>query len=137
MLRRLPGGGFGGFPYTAAMHTTSVAAPRFPRHLTPLERARLERLIERLAADPRVVRVRLFGSRARGRSRPDSDIDVAVDLAVPRSRPTERWLLEAAADTGAVPGEPPLQVVPIFAGEPPTALDRVLAREGIELWTRN
>lgn len=119
------------------MNATSVGVPRFPRQVTPLERARLGRLIERLAADPRGVRVRLFGSRARGRSRLDSDIDVAVDLAVPRSRPVERWLLEATADTGALPGEPSLQVVPIFADEHSTSLDGVLARKGIELWTRN
>lgn len=110
-------------------------APRFPPHLTPLERRRLARLIGGIAADPRVVRVRLFGSRARGRSHADSDLDLAVDLAVPRERNLERWLVEASSD--ADPEAPPMQLVAIFAGEPPGRLQRTLAREGIELWTRS
>jgi predicted nucleotidyltransferase len=108
---------------------------RFPSHLTPLECARLARLIGRIAADPRVLRVRLFGSRARGRARADSDLDLAVDLAVRRGRELERWLAEASFD--AELDAPPLQIVPIYAGEPPGRFDRALAREGIELWTRS
>jgi predicted nucleotidyltransferase len=111
------------------------ASLRFPPHLTPLERARLARLIGCIAADPRVIRVRLFGSRARGRSHADSDLDLAVDLAVPRERDLERWLGEAASDDE--PEAPPLQLVAIFAGEPPGRLGRTLEREGIELWKRN
>jgi predicted nucleotidyltransferase len=30
------------------------------------------------ASDPRVLEVRLFGSRAKGTSRPDSDVDLAI-----------------------------------------------------------
>jgi predicted nucleotidyltransferase len=115
----------------------SALQPHFPPHLTPLERERLGRLIERIAVDPRVVRVRLFGSRARGRSRADSDLDLAVDLAVPRERAIERWLVDASTDSAAAPEAPPLQIVAVFAGEPPSRLDRALVREGIELWTRS
>ncbi len=109
----------------------------FPLHLTPLERVRIARAIERLAAEPRVLRIRLFGSRARGRSRPDSDLDLAVDVAAPRHRDLEGWLAETAFDRDDEPAAPLLQVVPIFAGEPPGRLARALARESIELWTRS
>lgn len=110
---------------------------RFPPHLTPFERARLGRLIARLAADPRITRVRLFGSRARARARATSDLDLAVDLAVPRQREIEAWLAEASLDADGEPVAPPLQIVPLFAGEPPGRVARALAREGIELWTRS
>jgi len=32
------------------------------------------------ATDPRIIEVRLFGSRARGTSRPDSDVDLAFTV---------------------------------------------------------
>jgi predicted nucleotidyltransferase len=49
-----------------------------------------------LGGDPRVAAVLLFGSRATGRARPDSDIDLAVLLAAPPGDPSEirRELLE-------------------------------------------
>lgn len=76
--------------------------------LSPGEQALLARFLRRLlaAAEPgSVVRVRVFGSRARGRSHEGSDLDVAV-LAAPgadrirsacatrrrtRTRPRTRW----------------------------------------------
>ncbi len=111
---------------------------RFPAHLTPLERGRLQRLLVRLAAEPRLARVVVFGSRARGRSRADSDLDVAVYFASPRNRDLERWLeAQAAACGDEDAGAPELQVVPFFSDEPPSLLDGALKREGIVLWTRN
>jgi hypothetical protein len=110
--------------------------PRFPTHLTPLERERLSRLISRLAADERVVRIRLFGSRARGRSHPGSDLDIAVDVASPRTREVEGWLAREAMDADEL-SPPSLQVVGMFAGQPPSRLDHALAREGLLLWTRS
>ena len=108
----------------------------FPPHLTPFERARSEGLLARLHAEPRLARVVVFGSRARGRSRPDSDLDLAVFSQSPRSRKLERWLdaqASAAGDLDACR----LQLVPFFADEPPGRLDAMLQREGIVLWTRN
>lgn len=109
--------------------------PDFPAHLTPLERGRLSRLIARLSKDARVTRVRLFGSRARGRSHPGSDIDVAVDLSVGPARDVERWLASEAMEAHD-DGMPPLQLVAVYAGQP-TRLDRALAREGVVLWARS
>lgn len=109
----------------------------FPSHLTPLERGRLERLLDRLAAEPRLSRVVVFGSRARGRSKEDSDLDLAVYFTSPRSRDLERWLDVQAAASDEDFGAPQLQVVPFFTGEPPSRLDSALKREGIVLWTKN
>jgi predicted nucleotidyltransferase len=111
--------------------------PAFPPHLTPFERARLARLVARLAADPRVTRVRLFGSRARARSRADSDLDLAVDLAVARRREIEAWLADTALGSDEDLAAPPVQIVALFAGEPTARVARALSREGIELWTRS
>ncbi|MBI4987898.1 MAG: nucleotidyltransferase domain-containing protein [Rhodocyclales bacterium] len=109
----------------------------FPPHLTPFERSRLEALLARLAAEPLLSRVVVFGSRARGRSRADSDLDLAVYFASPRSRHLERWLDAQATAGGDDFDAPRLQLVPFFAGEPPNRLDTALKREGIVLWTKN
>lgn len=39
----------------------------------------LDRLVSKLAAQPRVRRIWLFGSRARGDARERSDIDIAIE----------------------------------------------------------
>jgi predicted nucleotidyltransferase len=39
----------------------------------------LDRLVSKLAAQPRVQRIWLFGSRARGDARERSDIDIAIE----------------------------------------------------------
>lgn len=109
----------------------------FPPHLTPFERARLEGLLARLTTEPRLSRVIVFGSRARGRSRADSDLDLAVYFKSPRSRELERWLDAQAATPDDNTGSPRLQLVPFFADEPPSRLDNALKREGIVLWTKS
>ncbi len=43
-------------------------------------RARRDEIL-RIAASHGATRVRVFGSRARGQARPDSDVDLLVDLA--------------------------------------------------------
>ena len=50
------------------------------RNLTPNESAALRKLKAALARDFRLVELRLFGSKARGDSDPESDIDVLVVL---------------------------------------------------------
>lgn len=109
----------------------------FPAHLTPLERQRLEQLIGHLAVEPRLARVVVFGSRARGRSHAHSDLDVAVYFSSPRDRQLERWLDDQAELSSGGTDEPHLQLVPFFTNEPPGRIDAALRREGIVLWTRN
>ena len=48
---------------------------------TDLVRERLRAVVERLADDPNVLRVILFGSFAEGRAVPGSDLDVMIVLA--------------------------------------------------------
>lgn len=48
------------------------------RYAPPMREALIERLAPRLSAVPGLRLALLFGSQARGTSRPDSDIDVAV-----------------------------------------------------------
>jgi uncharacterized protein len=70
----------------------------------------------------RIDRVVLFGSRARGDARPDSDYDVAVFLKEPESFWTESGRLaeietDILYDTGAV-----INALPFRAGRIPTTL---------------
>jgi len=56
--------------------------------------------LNRWASDtPTIRRVWIFGSRARGEARPDSDLDVAIELYVltPHESPTEVWFENAGA----------------------------------------
>ena len=83
----------------------------------------------------RVERVVLFGSRARGDARPDSDYDVAVFLKEPESFWRESGRLadigtDILYDTGAV-----INALPFEAGldREDSALMRELARDGRDL----
>ncbi len=83
----------------------------------------------------RIERVVLFGSRARGDARPDSDYDVAVFLKEPKSFWKESGRLadigtDILYDTGAV-----INALPFKAGldREDGALMRELARDGREL----
>jgi uncharacterized protein len=103
--------------------------------LSPLEVHALAELRCRLVArfGPRLVRMTLFGSRARGEGRGDSDIDVLV--LVDGLSPAERRsalddALEVELETGLVLS--PLVRCP-EAMPPESALARELARDGVHL----
>jgi predicted nucleotidyltransferase len=83
----------------------------------------------------RIERVVLFGSRARGDARPDSDYDVAVFLKEPGIFWQETGRLAEVTtailcDTGAVINALPLQA---GAYRERTPLMRELRREGLDL----
>lgn len=113
----------------------------FPDHLTELERRLLTTFVARLAAESaRIGGIVLFGSRARARSTPESDIDVAVLVAGNRDRRIEDRVVGLAAELQWQPpfeGLPRLSPLVVFAGEPAGPLRRTLDREGIALWTRS
>jgi uncharacterized protein len=83
----------------------------------------------------RLERAVLFGSRARGETRPDSDYDVAVFIREP-----DRWFDEVIRlarlgtnilmDTGAVISAKPF---PAGAYNDPAPLMREIKREGLDL----
>ena len=87
------------------------------------------------AYDDRLDRVVLFGSRARGDARPDSDYDVAVFLKQPRSFWQESGRLaeietDTLCDAGAI-----INALPFAAGADDDAspLMQELGRDGLDL----
>ena len=113
------------------------SALQAPPQLTPLERRGAEELVRHLRSDPRVERLVVFGSRARARSGIASDLDIAVYLSGERERPTERWVEEQRQAVEARTEGLRLNLVPLFAGEPPTTLTAAINRDGITLWKSN
>jgi uncharacterized protein len=83
-------------------------------------------LAAHLAAEPAIVCAWLFGSRARGTARPDSDVDVAVLAELPRGieRHDWKWDLEARLTTAL---RLPVQVV--LVDRAPADLVRRILRE--------
>jgi predicted nucleotidyltransferase len=83
----------------------------------------------------RLAGVVLYGSRARGDNRPDSDIDILVLLKEPIDWPQERWrLAELAADIGLETDEAPsflLETEDSFAD--PTIFVQNVLEEGVLL----
>lgn len=114
------------------------AAPGLAQ-LTPLENALLAEFSERVRAlaGARLERIVVFGSRARGGSRADSDLDVAVFLAGNEDRILRDAIYAAAAQAAAAleGGDLALlQPSAIFAGSPRTGFVDSVEREG-RPWT--
>ena len=70
----------------------------------------------------------IFGSVATGRTRPNSDVDVAV-LTAPRPRPSDalKYRLTLMADLGSALGRPDVEVV-LLIEAPPLLAHRILSR---------
>lgn len=103
--------------------------------LTPLENALVADFAGRVraAAGPRLIRISVFGSRARGDSRADSDLDVAVFLAGKEDRALRGRIYDAAAQAAsALEGGDPALLQPsvIFAGSARTRFVDIVEREG-------
>jgi predicted nucleotidyltransferase len=114
------------------------ATSALPAHLSEAERTALAALAARLAAlDPRIESLRLFGSRARGASGPDSDLDLAVCVRGRRDAALERRIVAEFADVEwSAPLEGALRLSPLvrFAGEPRALIEAAIEREGIPVW---
>ena len=107
--------------------------------LTPLENALLADFAARVGelAGARLARIAVFGSRVRGGSNSDSDIDVAVFVAGDEDRDLRAGIYAAAAEAAAAleGGDPALlQPSVIFANSARTRFVEVVEREG-RSWT--
>jgi hypothetical protein len=112
-----------------------------PRFLTPAEDRLIDRFLDLLVQrlPERALRgVVLFGSRARGNSGEDSDIDVAVEVAAEVAPlAARRAVTDAAHDAMAERDGFALGLSPVVvsAGQG-GSLGAALARDGERLWPR-
>ncbi len=100
---------------------TMVLAPRFRK-----------RLVELLAAEPRVRRIILFGSRARGDARPGSDVDLAVEGE--HLAPETLAAMQTRIEESTIPYL--VDLVPLDENLDPRLRERI-EREGRILYERN
>lgn len=91
------------------------------------------RLLDILSEDPRIAFGYLFGSRAKGSERPDSDVDVAVWLDVDRARLGE-VALELA---GRVSSQLGLDADVVDLNRAPLLLRHTVLRQGRLLFERD
>jgi len=126
-------------PRAARIAAPARAAAPGLAQLTPLENALLADFSGRVRAlaGARLARIAVFGSRARGGSRPDSDLDVAVFLTGDEDRVLRAAIYACAAEAAAAleGGDPALlQPSVIFAGSARTRFVEIVEREG-RPWT--
>lgn len=91
-----------------------------------------ETLITLASAIPEIDRLILFGSRAQGTARSDSDIDLAVSGARLQADAVAR-LWSAIDDSDLLY---PIDLVHLHAGTEPE-LSAAIARQGVVLWSRD
>jgi predicted nucleotidyltransferase len=107
--------------------------------LTPLE-ASITSLITRAAgAQPTATVVWLFGSRARGASTEDSDLDIAVEFSAPETAALRAWIERIRREAEAPiadqwPGF--VNLIGLYAEGVDQRLARRIRAEGIAVWRR-
>lgn len=126
-------------PRAARVAPPARAAVSGLDQLTPLENALLVDFAGRVRAlaAARLARISVFGSRARGGSRADSDLDVAVFLSGREDRVLRAAIYGAASEAAAaLEGAEPalLQPAVIFSGSARTRFVEAVEREG-RTWT--
>lgn len=107
--------------------------------LTPLERQIVFQIARQAEAEPSVVGVWVFGSRARGASTEDSDLDVAVEFATAEAPPLRDWLerVRRAAEEPVVDQWPGfVNLVGLFADDIDNRLASRVHAEGVAVWRR-
>jgi hypothetical protein len=122
-----------------SIRRASPAAPiSLPAHLSDAERFALRSLAERVRRlDARVRALRLFGSRARGDARWDSDLDVAVMVRGARDAALERRIVAAFADVEWGPSlEGSLRISPLvlFSATRRTPVLNAIEAGGVTVW---
>lgn len=125
-------------------YTDRVSAyprPRPKGRYTSAEQHIIERLVAILLAERQPVKaVHVFGSRARGHSRMDSDLDLAIELTVTCTREDERHIMALGETLSLEDAHPDrrlrVQTVPVFADEKEGAFFRSIAPDLDTVWTR-
>ncbi|MBI3372095.1 MAG: nucleotidyltransferase domain-containing protein [Betaproteobacteria bacterium] len=114
------------------------ASTKLPAHLSDAERGALGTIAARLEPiDARIETLILFGSRARGESRWNSDLDLAVRVRGQRDAALERRIIAAMAEVEwSAPLDGALRISPLvfFQGERHSAIHEVIAEEGVTVW---
>jgi uncharacterized protein len=123
---------------------TNSLAERLPSHLTPNERAALVTLVDRLHQryGEDLLRVVLFGSKARGDFDEESDLDLLIVVRMPDDNYWRHWN-EIVTTTYDLELTYSVVFSFIIKGEPGYALmrqwnlllNRHIEQDGIELWT--
>lgn len=96
--------------------------------------ATIEALSARLTREPGVIAAWVFGSVARGTSRPGSDVDVALLTGAPASGTIDDLRLDLAADLASVIGR---EVDLVVLDRAPTDLVHRVLRDGVLLIERD
>ena len=91
-----------------------------------------QRLVELLAAEPRVRRIILFGSRARGDARPGSDVDLAVEGE--HLTPETLAAMQTRLEESTIPYL--VDLVPLDENLDPRLREHILA-DGISIYERD
>jgi predicted nucleotidyltransferase len=107
--------------------------------LTPLEIQLTALIAQRASTNPSTMRVWVFGSRARGASTQNSDLDVAVEFDAAEATELRAWLetLRVEAEAPVVDQWPGfLNLVGLYANDPDPRLARRVRAEGLLIWER-
>ena len=107
--------------------------------LTPLERALAKQIAARAEAQPVAIGVWVFGSRARGASNEDSDLDIAIEFSSPETSELRDWLEQVRVEAEApVADQWPgfVNLVGLFADDVDPRLRNRVYLEGLTVWVR-
>jgi predicted nucleotidyltransferase len=107
--------------------------------LTPLERQIVHPIARLADREPSAVAVWVFGSRARGFSTEDSDLDVAVEFSAPEAPALRNWLdavRRSAEELLADQWPGFVDVVGLYADDADPRLAQHVHAEGIAVWRR-
>jgi predicted nucleotidyltransferase len=107
--------------------------------LTPLELRITALITQRVSAQPCAARLWVFGSRARGASAQDSDLDVAVEFDAAESSELRAWLeaLRTEAEAPVVDQWPGfVNLLGLYSNDPDPRLGRRVRAEGLLIWER-
>lgn len=105
--------------------------------LTPLEASIIALIARAAGAQPAATAVWLFGSRARGASTEDSDLDIAVEFSWAETPALRTWLEHVRREAEApVADQWPgfVNLVGLYADDVDQRLARRIRAEGIAVW---